>query len=156
MGHREANLLRLRARERDDLGYLLCGEFRRRPTSSPVGENVAEERLQLIIRRVLRLGLEELRVVHEPALAPPTGSLWIDAHPPGLRRAGLPGRGPQHEGDPLSEPLRERPGPREPIQDQPLTHGKLDTGCVARHPIVLILAIDPVKQSQLQPGRTRA
>lgn len=109
MGHREADLLRFLARECDDLGHLLRGELRRRPTPSPVGEDVAEQSLQLIIGGVLCLGFQKPCARYEPALAPPAGPLRIDPHLLGLSHAGLPGAGPQHEGDALRESLRERP-----------------------------------------------
>lgn len=121
----------------------------------PVGEHVSKQRLQLIVGGALGLSLPELRTRCEPALAPPARPLRIGAHQPGLYHASLPGGGPQHEGDTLSEAPRKRPGSRESLQDQPLTRRELDRGRVARHPILLILAIDLVKRSQLRPRCTR-
>ena len=152
MRDRQAQGLRFRAGQCDDLRQLLGGELSGRTAAVVIREQLQDHRLQLRLLDLGRGGRGEPVAGLRPAVSPPGHPLRVDSQGFGLLDGSLACGAPQHDQDSLGEAALYRPGASELLENRTLARMEHDLRCQFAHGPTVILVICESKFLELPPS----
>ena len=156
VGDRKAELRRVLAGQRNDLCELLGAELARRAATRLVGQHVDDQRLELLVGRLLApLRIGEAFALVAPTVSPAQDPLWVNPECGCLLDRRLARSGPKHYLDALRDSPLDGALSVQPLEDRALTRGKFERWSASSHSPTLILATPRRNFLALPPARTR-